>query len=354
MYNKVKYNIYIFSLWMLLASISCVKAQGVASGIVSLNSYVIPLDQPGVAIGKIIKPEVIKGNRVKLSADTSGLFRISKDGIISLRKGTMVNTESGPHAYGITLKIASAYYHIELVRNEFIRNKVIAHRGAWRQAGVMQNSIRSFLHAANLGCEGSEFDVWLTKDKEVVLSHDPHIGGLSVEESTAKDLYSSTLSGGDPVPRLIEFIQVAKQQNKTKMILEIKSSPTGRSLELTDSVLSIVHRLKAQGYISYISFDYEVLKRIRQLDPSAETAYLYGNKTVDELKRDGISGLDYDFYQYGNDPMLVEKAKRLELSTNVWTVNEAGALRKFLHSGVDLITTDEPEILLQLIQDEKK
>lgn len=336
-------------LWLCSFSASALLAQTK----VSLSSYAIPLDVRGAHIGSVINVPATKEAKIKMIRDTANMFAVKKNGEISLRKNKLVQAKKGAHAYEIVLRIGGKRYAFELVKDEFLRNKVIAHRGAWRAQGVMQNSIRSFQHAVQLGCAGSEFDVWLSGDKHVVLSHDPHIGGLSVEESTAAALHASTLKGGDPVPTLVDFIHLAKQQNKTKMILEIKPSPTGRSLELADSVVNIVRRLKAQGYLEYISFDYAVLKRIVSLDPSARTAYLYGNKTVDELKTDGITGLDYDFYHYRNMPNLPILAKAAGLATNVWTVNSEEELRKFLDSKVDWITTDEPELLLKLIQEQQ-
>jgi glycerophosphoryl diester phosphodiesterase len=41
---------------------------------------------------------------------------------------------------------------------------VIAHRGAWKNAGVPENSIASLQHAIDLCCYGSEFDVHMSAD----------------------------------------------------------------------------------------------------------------------------------------------------------------------------------------------
>ena len=42
--------------------------------------------------------------------------------------------------------------------------KVVAHRGYWTTEGSAQNSIASLQKAAEIGCWGSEFDVWMTAD----------------------------------------------------------------------------------------------------------------------------------------------------------------------------------------------
>lgn len=48
---------------------------------------------------------------------------------------------------------------------------------------------------------------------------------------------------------------------------------------------------------------------------------------------------------------LVKQTHNLDLSTNVWTVNDPEELKLFLEKGIDLITTDEPELLLNIIKE---
>ena len=101
--------------------------------------------------------------------------------------------------------------------------------------------------------------------------------------------------------------------------------------------------MKMQGYVEYISFNYEVLKRIRELDPTARTLYLWeGKKELKDLVNDRISGIDYSYYAYRQDKNLTQKAREAGLLTNVWTVNNAEELQQYYLLGVDYITTDEP------------
>ena len=60
------------------------------------------------------------------------------------------------------------------------QTKAIAHRGFWKTPGSSQNSITSLLKADSIGCYGSEFDVWLTKDSKLVVNHDPVYKMLSL------------------------------------------------------------------------------------------------------------------------------------------------------------------------------
>ena len=72
-------------------------------------------------------------------------------------------------------------------------------------------------------------------------------------------------------------------------------------------------------------------------------------KELKDLVDDRISGIDYSYYAYRQDKNLTQKAKEAGLLTNVWTVNNAEELQQYYLLGVDYITTDEPELLLKII-----
>ena len=336
----------IFIIGMFISSIT-VKAGDISKFV--LDNYLIPVDQPGKIIGFIYPAPA----NIRLLSDTSSLFRIDfKKKAICLKKNKALSVGQMSYRYGITLLIDGKECEFELLKDGFSKNKVVAHRGAWRKKGVLQNSVRSFQNAVELGCQGSEMDVWLTADNKVVLSHDPHVYGLEVENITSLQLFQQTINEKDPVPSLQELLMAVREQNVTHPVIEIKDSQKGleRTLQLTDSVVNIVHRMKMQGYVEYISFNYEVLKRIRELDPTAKTLYLWeGKKQLGDLIKDRISGIDYSYYAYRQDKNLVKNAKGMGLLTNVWTVNDAEEVLLYYQQGVDYITTDEPELLLKII-----
>jgi len=351
MKNKI---IFISVLFFLFTNYVFAMESENANSLYSLTNYKIPLNKKGASIGQLIGSEM--KSKIKLLEDTAKLFSVSKDGNVRLKKNVMLKDDNASFRYSVTLGWDNQRVEFELVKDEFIKNKVIAHRGAWKKEKMAQNSIRSLQHAIQLGCEGSEFDVWLSADKVPVLSHDPVIGGLTVEESSVKDLKDIILPTDDKIATLEEYITEIKNQNKTRLILEIKPSGMGmeRTLELTDSIITLVHRMKAQAWVEYISFDYESLKRVYALDKTAQTAYLTGDKTIHEVKNDNITGIDYSFYSYRDDTSLNQKAHGIGLKTNVWTVNTKDELELYYEQGLDYITTDEPELLLEIIENKKR
>ncbi len=329
-----------------------------------LNNYTIPMNVKGVVVGKVITPE---RDAVTLAKDTSGLFVLDKKGIISLKEGVEITAKS-PLRYEIVLKQGKNKKAFELVKDEFIRNRVVAHRGAWKHSGASQNSLGSLNKAIELGCEGSEFDIWLTADNKVALSHDPEIGGKVVDKSTLKELKTVALNGGETIPTLEEYINRIKQQNKTRLVVELKSFSTKakdakeealisekrkRNLQLTDSVVAIIHRMKAQAWCDYISFGDDIVVRLRELDPTAHIAYLEADKTLEELKIRQISGIDYHRSQFEKDPNLISKAHKLGLTTNAWTINKEADMKTLLDESVDFVTTDEPELLLNMLKNKE-
>ena len=235
---------------------------------------------------------------------------------------------------------------------KFANNKVIAHRGAWKNNGLPQNSIASLKAAISLGCAGSETDVHLTADSALVINHDPVWGGLHVQKSTLEELRKTKLSNGEPLPVFEDFLKTIQQQSATRLILEIKPSERGREWanSTVQKVVGMVHEMQAQAWIIYISFDYEMLKEVLRLEPSANVQYLNGDKSPGQLKRDGIKGADYYYTVFEHHPEWISSARENNIDLNAWTVNEQKAMNWLLVNDFDFITTNEPELLFKEIE----
>ncbi|MGS2764125.1 glycerophosphodiester phosphodiesterase [Sinomicrobium sp. M5D2P9] len=233
----------------------------------------------------------------------------------------------------------------------FNKNKVIAHRGAFKKARYPENSLASLNQAIKLGCEGSEFDVWMTKDGVLVVNHDADFMGIHIEDSTYEELLQKQYPNGEKIPTVETYIKEGMKQRHTKLIFEIKpSKDKARGLELAEKSVALVHRLKAQEWIDYISFDYDICKKVMALDPQANVAYLNGDLSPAELKKDGFFGLDYYIKTMKEHPEWIKQAKEEGLTVNVWTVNKREDMEWLLQQDVDFITTNEPELLFEILE----
>ncbi len=240
---------------------------------------------------------------------------------------------------------------------KFADNPVIAHRGAWKKNNLPENSIASLKEAIRLGCTGSEFDIWMTADDSIVINHDPHYNKLTIEKTNYADLLAFKLSNGEKIPTLREYLLAGLENNKqTMLVLEIKPSTISvdRGRLVAGKVVELVKELNAKVMSVYISFDYEILKKIIEIDPNASTQYLKGDIEPIQLKKDKMAGLDYHFSVFKKQPTWTEQAKKEKLILNAWTVNDATEMNLLLDNGFHYITTNEPELLFEIVRNRAK
>lgn len=302
-------------------------------------------------IGQIRVAGDDKIKSVSISGTDAAAFKISKNHILSISKA---NPEQQSIDITITAKTDKGELtaDFKILNDQFIKNSVIAHRGAWKHTGATENSIAALQHAIDMGCEGSEFDVHLSADSVLYVHHDDAIQGVEIEKADAATLSALKLGNGEALPTLEDYLKTGMKQNKTKLILEIKPSAISkeRAIALTHRVMNMVRELKAEAWVDYISFDYEVCLEIMKLAPYAKVSYLKGEKTPAELASAGFYGLDYHYSVLQKNPSWIKSAKDNKLTINAWTVNDEAVMDWLIKEKADFITTNEPEILLKKVK----
>ena len=234
--------------------------------------------------------------------------------------------------------------------NQFAANPVIAHRGAFKKNGFPENSIASLREAIRLNCTGSEFDVRMTADDSLIINHDPHYQKLEIEKTSYGDLSKVPLTNGEILPTLRQYLQAGARDNQqTRLIVEIKPSASKeRGKVIAEKVLHLVRELGVEKMVVYISFDYDILKKLRELDEKVLLQYLNGDRTPDQLKQDRIDGADYNLSVFKKNPEWIAMAKKSGIVLNAWTVNAQEDMQWLLDQHFDYITTNEPELLMTL------
>lgn len=231
------------------------------------------------------------------------------------------------------------------------QTKVVAHRGYWKSANSAQNSITALKKAAEAKVYGSEFDVQLTKDKEVVVAHDDVIDGFEIFETPLAELRNLKLKNGEVLPTLDEYLEVGKSLEGMKLILEIKPLKTK---EAEDEAVSIivdkVRKMQMENQVEYISFSINICEQLAKATPASEIAYLNGDISPKELKEKGINGIDYNHKVLSKHPEWIQEAQQLGMKVNVWTVNNMEVAQKMIDLKVDYITTDHPKQTQELIR----
>lgn len=230
--------------------------------------------------------------------------------------------------------------------------KVIAHRGFWDAPGSAQNSIRALAKADSIGCWGSEFDVWMTADDKLVVNHDASFKGLTIETSQAADVTALTLSNGEHLPLLDDYLKAFAERPGIKVVCELKvHTDKRREAKAVKKVLKLMKRHKLTDRAVYITFSPEATREfVKHAPKGTEVYYLNGNWTPQQLKDEGCAGLDYSLAVMKKHPEWIEQCHNLGLKVNIWTVNRRDDLQWCIDHGADFITTNDPLLLQQMIK----
>ena len=229
-------------------------------------------------------------------------------------------------------------------------NPVIAHRGAWKEFNLPQNSIASLKKAIELKCFGTEFDVHLTKDAKMVVNHDHDFYGLDIEKHTYEELNTRKHPNGEKLPTVEEYLSEGLKQEQTKLIFEIKTSEISisRTFLMIDLIKDHLEDKNLENQIEFILFSFDASIYIKRQLPSYKVSYLEGDKTPQEIKQVGLDGIDYNHKVFQENKNYLKDARKLGLITNSWTVNNEDLFKTFLKEKIDVITTDYPKKFLEI------
>lgn len=232
---------------------------------------------------------------------------------------------------------------------------IVAHRGYWncKKAGYTPNSVAALKCAQKAGFWGSEFDINMTSDGEILVFHDGEINGKKIDQHPYSEFKDVRLKNGEPIPTLDQYLEQAEKYPKTVLVLEIKWHS---SWELeTRAVHGCIERLKAHELFSperviFISFSLGACKTITAAAPGFIVQYLGDDRDPDQIAEHGIKGIDTWFRTMLENPEWYTKARNNAMSVNVWTVDGAEDMEHLFRMGVDQLTTDKPMLARDVLR----
>jgi glycerophosphoryl diester phosphodiesterase len=237
------------------------------------------------------------------------------------------------------------------------QTKIIAHRGAWKEFNLPENSIASLEKAIELKCEGAEFDVRRTLDGILVVNHDPVYYGDTIQTNTYAFLNRNKLSNGESLPTLEEyFLKGTQDKHKTLLICEIKAAIKDKEQDYlaTIETLALAKKLKIEKRIVYISFSKDILSWIKEKQPTATVLYLESDLSIDAVVQNKFDGINLHYTSFKNNSQLSATAKNAGLKIGSWTVNELSDLAILQAQGVEWITTNQPQQFQKQLKDSKQ
>ncbi|MCA4776252.1 glycerophosphodiester phosphodiesterase family protein [Empedobacter stercoris] len=228
--------------------------------------------------------------------------------------------------------------------------KIIAHRGYWDTENNAKNSIQSLKSAQEINVYGSEFDVLISADDVLMVNHDDHYQGYTIETTNSTVLKTLKLANNKNMPTLEEYIEQGKKNKNVKLIFELKphSSKENENRAVKKAV-ELIKKYQIEDQIEIISFSQNICDEFKRLAPEHHVSYLNGDLSPKEIKEKGWNGIDYNYKVFQKNPNWVKEAQALGLLVNVWTVNQPKVMQEMIDLKVDYITTDKPLILKELL-----
>ena len=245
---------------------------------------------------------------------------------------------------------------------------VIAHRGA--SAYCPENTFPSFEAAIEMGADMVELDVQLTTDKEVVVFHDEKISRCTDGRGKVADYTLAALKKLDAgswfdkefkntkIPTLAEVLAFCK--GKIAVNIEIKTEAVSKMFfgGIEEKCLKIVEQSGISDHVVFSSFDPRAIMHLKQIDSTAAVAVLFEKKHYgSKFPSDIMESLGVDAFNCSSSYFKKKWLADVELNNipvNIYTVNDARNMKRFVNMGVSGIFTNNPDILKRVVTDIKQ
>ncbi len=262
------------------------------------------------------------------------------------------------------------------------------HRGC---RGLMpENTIPAFLKAIDLHVTTLEMDAVITKDGQVILSHEPFLNheittkpdGSFIDEKDERsyNIYQMTYAetqrydvGLKPHPRFSQQQKMAAHkpllsdvidsaEAKTKALnlpaiyynIETKTKPETDDMyhpkpkPFVDALMAVIRAKNVEQSVIIQSFDIRTLQYLHVTYPTIKTALLiedFDKKPFDlQLKNLGFTPTIYSPEQSLVTLALVKKCKDLGVKLIPWTVDDPSKMQALKAMGVDGLISDYPNL----------
>lgn len=224
---------------------------------------------------------------------------------------------------------------------------IIAHRGAMDFAP--ENTMKSFALAYAQGADGVELDIYLTRDKHLVVVHDDDLmrlgnSSLKVKKSTLADLQKVDVGEGEKVPSLDSVFEEFGQ--KFSIInVEIKSeSPRTDGIE--KKLAELINHYGLSEKILVSSFNPLALLRMKELAPNVKRGYLMSS--ANRYFHQEYWMKKGEFYSFHLDchwrpPGILSRIKKYSERIWLWPVKNKGDLKGW--ENVEAVITSNPLLL---------
>ncbi|MBM6615924.1 glycerophosphodiester phosphodiesterase [Desemzia sp. RIT804] len=235
-----------------------------------------------------------------------------------------------------------------------------AHRGF--SGKYPENTMLAFQKAFEVGIDGIELDVQLTKDREVVIIHDSSVDRTTNGKGYVKDMTLSGIrqlnaahhfhevSAKETIPTLEEYLDWVKDKAMVTNI-ELKTNIFEYS-GIEKNVIDLVEKFGLEDKIIFSSFNHYTIQRVKELNSSLKCGLLSSDWIVDfgKYTRElGVECVHPGFYMLQNNAVL-KNLQENHLEINTWTVNNEEHMNQLVEAGITSIITNFPDKLKRILE----
>ncbi len=233
---------------------------------------------------------------------------------------------------------------------------IVAHRGYWNceEAGYARNSVAALRCAQEYGFWGTEFDLHLTSDEVIIIVHDDVVNGKRIDANPYSEFADIRLENGERIPTIDDYFTQAAKSPKTMLVCEFKAHATP---ELEDRLMELAFaKMKEYGIydpkrIMFVTFSKHVSDYIASEMPEFDVEYLANDRNPEELAELNITGVNYEYHAFEENPTWLDMAKSLGMRLKTWPTNNEERLKEVLDWGIDIITSDVPVEIRNMLRE---
>lgn len=251
-----------------------------------------------------------------------------------------------------TYGVATNKYNFNI---EYIKNtEITAHRGD--SLNYPENTILAFTSALDKNADWVELDVQLTKDKQIVVSHDANlrrIAGIdkNISDLTYDELQQIEISKSYPNVRIPLLSEVFKWGILNNISFNVELKPYDNETSLVEKTIELILKYHLEDRVILTSGKYSILEDVKAINNKIKTAYIMSLAYGDILKLDKADNFSIEASSISKE--LVKKLHNQGKEVYAWTVNTKDSINKMLDLNVDNIITDDVDLARKLLFESK-
>lgn len=239
--------------------------------------------------------------------------------------------------------------------------RICAHRGF--NTIAPENSMAAFGAAIAMGAEEIEFDLWWTKDGEIVSIHDDRLDRVSdgtglVYEHTLEKLkqldFGAKFGERFAGMRILTFEEILKKfACHVIMNIHIKTRSNTEEYDegLMEKIIALIDKYDCRKWVYFCSGNDNLLRLAKRMAPDIKCCVGGGDARWKLVERAVEMGCEkIQLFKPDFDQSMIDRAHENGIRVNVFWSDDLEETKRFLEMGIDTILTNDYNLISQAIK----